>query len=105
MGKGLYAINASIVGPADHDQVMEMLRNLLIGRFHLKTHFETRQTKVYELTVAKSGLKANSHDGLFIGHTIPDLVRWLNGSSGPSAPGWRWSIAPPARAAAGTRAR
>jgi uncharacterized protein (TIGR03435 family) len=37
MGKNLWAINASIVGPSDHAQVMEMLRNLLIERFHLKT--------------------------------------------------------------------
>jgi hypothetical protein len=88
MAKNLYTINASIVGPSDHAQVMEMLRNLLIERFRLKTHFETRRTKVYELTVAKGGLKAESHDGLFIGHTIPDLVKWLNGSTGPSAPGW-----------------
>src|SRR6185437_15984151 len=46
MGKNLWAINASIVGPANHAQMMGMLRNLLVERFHLKTHFETRQTKV-----------------------------------------------------------
>jgi uncharacterized protein (TIGR03435 family) len=64
MEKNLWAIRASIVGPSDHTQVMEMLRNLLIDRFHLKTHIETRQTKVYELTVAKGGLKAGGKEGL-----------------------------------------
>src|SRR6185312_1512806 len=78
----------SIVGTSHHAQVMEMMRNLLIERFHLKTHFETRQTKVYELMVAKGGVKAGDPGGLFLGHTIPDLVKWLNGSTGPSAPGW-----------------
>jgi hypothetical protein len=88
MGKNLYAINASIAGPADHAQVMEMLRNLLMERFHLKTHFETRQTKVYELTVAKGGLKTDNRDGLLHWRTIPELVTWLNGTSGPGAVGW-----------------
>ncbi len=68
MGKNLYAINASIASPADHGQVMEMLRNLLIERFHLKTHLETRQTKVYELTVAKDGLKTEA-DGMMVART------------------------------------
>jgi len=40
MGKNLYSINASVASPADHAQLMEMLRNLLIERFHLKTHVE-----------------------------------------------------------------
>ena len=88
IGKNLYAINASIVGPADHAQVMEMLRNLLIERFHLKTHLETRQTKVYELTVAKGGLKTENRDGVLHWRTIPELVTWLNGTSGPGAVGW-----------------
>jgi len=88
MGKNLYVIKASIARPADHAQVMEMLRNLLIERFHLKTHLETRQTKVYELTVAKGGLKTENRDGVLHWRTIPELVTWLNGTSGPGAVGW-----------------
>jgi hypothetical protein len=88
MGKNLWAINASIVGPSDRVQVMEMLRNLLIERFHLKTHVETRQTKVYELTVAKGGLKTGGKEALLKWRTIPDLVTWLNGTTGPGAVGW-----------------
>src|SRR6185503_9734045 len=90
IGKNLYAINASIVGPADHAQTMEMLRNLLIERFHLKTHLETRQTKVYELAVGKDGLKTEAGSGaaLFRWRTIPDLVKSLNMGTGPGSVGW-----------------
>jgi hypothetical protein len=88
MGKNLYAIDASIAGPSDHAQVMEMLRNLLIERFHLKTHFETRKTRVCELTVAKGGLKADNRDGLLGWRSIPDLVKFLNANTGAGALGW-----------------
>ncbi|HVV45425.1 MAG TPA: TIGR03435 family protein [Bryobacteraceae bacterium] len=87
-GKDLWSINASIVGPADRMQVMEMLRNLLIDRFRLKTHPETRQTKVYELTVAKGGLRTGGTEGFLGWRTIPDLVKFLNGTTGPGAVGW-----------------
>jgi hypothetical protein len=86
-GKNLYAINASIASPADHAQVMEMLRNLLIERFHLKTHLEIRQTKVYELTVAKDGLRTEA-DGMMVAHTMPEFVKYLNGLTGPAALNW-----------------
>ncbi|HVW09652.1 MAG TPA: TIGR03435 family protein [Bryobacteraceae bacterium] len=86
MNRNLYAINASIAGPADRAQVMEMLRNLLMERFHLKTHFETRQTKVYELVLDKGGLKT-AGEGLNW-RTIPELVRFLNMGTGPGAVGW-----------------
>ena len=88
MAKNLWAIHASLVGPSDRAQVMEMLRNLLIERFHLKTHFETRQTKVYELTVAKGGVKPGGKEGLLRWRTIPELVTWLNGTTGAGAVGW-----------------
>ena len=54
----LYQISAKAEGPAS--QLMmdgPMLQALLEDRFRLKTHRETREAQVYEMTVAKSGLK------------------------------------------------
>jgi uncharacterized protein (TIGR03435 family) len=39
------------------DDLHEMFRNMLVERFNLKTHKETREGPVYDLTIAKSGLK------------------------------------------------
>lgn len=41
----------------DRERMMAMVRSLLEDRFRLKVHHETRELPVYELTVAKSGLK------------------------------------------------
>lgn len=41
----------------DHQQIALMLRSLLSERFHLKQHSETREMRVYELTVGKGGPK------------------------------------------------
>ena len=38
-------------------QVLEMLQTLLIERFAMQTHFETKQMPIYQLTVAKGGMK------------------------------------------------
>jgi uncharacterized protein (TIGR03435 family) len=53
-----YSIAAKADGPAPIE-IMEgpMLQKLLEDRFHLKTHRETREASVYDLTVAKGGLK------------------------------------------------
>lgn len=42
---------------ATRDDFRLMMRNLLVERFRLKTHDETRDFPAYELVVAKSGLK------------------------------------------------
>lgn len=39
------------------ERYMQMMQNLLIDRFHLKYHYEKRSLPVYNLLVAKSGLK------------------------------------------------
>jgi len=104
MDDDLYSITASILPPADHAQVMEMLRNLLTERFHLKVHEDTHQTKVYELVVAKGGEKlVPLPDGetprpppnpsleqvtLNAGPSMPDLVRFLNQRVGAGSLGW-----------------
>ncbi len=87
MSKNLYAINASISGPSDHAHLMETLRILLAERFHLQTHFETRQTKVYELVSDKGGVKTTT-EGLQVAHTMPELTKFLNRLIGPASLNW-----------------
>jgi uncharacterized protein (TIGR03435 family) len=48
--------NAEVV-PSREMMLGRMLQALLEDRFKLKTHLETREVPVYELTVAKGGLK------------------------------------------------
>jgi uncharacterized protein (TIGR03435 family) len=42
---------------APNADVWEMMRSLLASRFHLKYHLETRESKIYALTVASGGAK------------------------------------------------
>jgi uncharacterized protein (TIGR03435 family) len=60
----LYQINAKAADAASKDTMNgPMLRALLEERFKLKIHSETKEVPVYELTVAKSGLKLRPSDG------------------------------------------
>ena len=52
-----YDVEAHAPAGSDHQQVSLMLRSLLSERFHLKEHSETREMRVYELTVGKNGPK------------------------------------------------
>jgi bla regulator protein BlaR1 len=54
-----YQINAKAEGEQTltPDQARLMLQTLLADRFQLRLHHETRNLPVYELTIAKSGLK------------------------------------------------
>jgi hypothetical protein len=57
-----YQINAKTEGEATPtpDQVRLMLQTLLADRFQLRLHHETRNLPVYELTIAKSGVKVTT---------------------------------------------
>jgi uncharacterized protein (TIGR03435 family) len=63
-----------IEAKADHtyglDDLHEMLRNLLVDRFNLRLHKETREGPVYALMVDKSGVKMKP-DGTGQGLKIP----------------------------------
>jgi uncharacterized protein (TIGR03435 family) len=64
------------------EQMRLMMQSMLAERFHLTYHFETRQLPLYQLEVAKGGLKCPADPDA--PQAIPDLSR----------PRFRWSAAP-----------
>jgi len=52
-----FELAAKAAGPAEPDELCRMLQTLLAERFQLAIHRETRETPVYAMSVAKSGLK------------------------------------------------
>jgi uncharacterized protein (TIGR03435 family) len=56
------AIPAGLSAQAREDRVRSMVRTLLADRFKLAIHVETKTMPVYELTVAKGGLKLEKSD-------------------------------------------
>jgi uncharacterized protein (TIGR03435 family) len=55
--KAEFNINAKVPPEATADQVKMMLRTLLAERFKLAFHYEKKETQVYNLVIAKGGLK------------------------------------------------
>jgi len=71
------------LGRDDHDEQMRlMVQSMLVERFHLTYHFETRTLPVYLLEIAKGGLKCPRDT------TSPPAI------ADPSRPRFRWSAAP-----------
>jgi uncharacterized protein (TIGR03435 family) len=52
-----YDIEAKAAPNATRQQMVPMLRSLLVDRFKLQYHFEKRETKVFRLTSARPGTK------------------------------------------------
>lgn len=52
-----YDINARTTDAATREQMGPMLRKLVADRFNLKVHRETREMRVYDLAVAKTGAR------------------------------------------------
>ncbi len=52
-----YDIEAVAPAPADEEQCRRMVQSLLADRFKMKTHRESRKSRVYLLTIAKNGPK------------------------------------------------
>lgn len=86
-----YDIEAKAEGNPSFQERLKMLRPLLADRFQLKFHHETRQMRIYSLTVAKGGPKLRSAAargyirvgrGLLEGKgvTMPTLADLLGGS-------------------------
>lgn len=85
LGGVLVDIQATMPAGAARKQVPELMRSLLIQRFGLRTHVETRTVDGYELVVGKDGIRmkeveaANDLDKVF----PPDpSVRTLSDSEG-----------------------
>src|SRR5262249_34470005 len=57
LDKNEYDVIARMPEGAGRDQIPLMVRSLLFSRFRLKEHTETRQMRVYELTVDQGGPK------------------------------------------------
>jgi bla regulator protein blaR1 len=66
------------------DDLHEMFKNMLADRFNLKTHKEIKEGPVYELTVAKSGLKMRP-DGVGQDVKIP-ILPGAKGFTGTNVP-------------------
>ena len=69
MGRQAYSVAAKpaagfpVLPPGQNrEQVRLMMRAMLADRFHLRLHTETRQEPVYELEVAKGGIKIQEVD-------------------------------------------
>ncbi|MBZ5575050.1 MAG: TIGR03435 family protein [Acidobacteriia bacterium] len=57
IGSESYDIAAKAAGPAEEQELRVMLQALLADRFHLTFHRQTKDTRVYVLSVAKGGPK------------------------------------------------
>jgi uncharacterized protein (TIGR03435 family) len=55
MGPNLYQIDATMPAGTTRAQFQLMMKNLLVERFHLEVHRETRNFPGYELVVARDG--------------------------------------------------
>ena len=57
MGPNLYQIDAAIPAGTTKEQFQQMMRNLLVERFHLAVHRETHTFPGYDLVIARGGPK------------------------------------------------
>jgi uncharacterized protein (TIGR03435 family) len=80
-----YDISAQISPGATEERLQAMVQNLLIERFNLKVHRESRNQSEYELVVAPGGLKMKESDGA---NPIPraslGASRWMSLAGGMS---------------------
>jgi len=57
-----YDIDAKTGSPATEEQLKQMMQTLMVERFQLRFHRETRDTAIYALVVAKGGHKLHRSD-------------------------------------------
>lgn len=101
MESDCYSIDATTGTAIPKAQMTAMLRDMLMKRFQLKYHYETRDLSVFALVVDKKGSKLaplgqSEYDSQFfhssgdritrsIGSSIQDLVHYLNSRTGVAA--------------------
>jgi uncharacterized protein (TIGR03435 family) len=69
-----YDIVATTSGPVSKADMRAMLRNLLIERFHLAAHWETKEMAIYHLEVSPRGPRMEATDHGFAGANSPMQV-------------------------------
>ncbi|HUB78062.1 MAG TPA: TIGR03435 family protein [Bryobacteraceae bacterium] len=57
MNSELWDVDAKAERPSSLDQLHEMYQNMLVDRFQLKFHMDTREERAYVMTVDKGGTK------------------------------------------------
>jgi uncharacterized protein (TIGR03435 family) len=62
-GSERFNVTAKVPAGATKEQFLLMLQNLLVDRFQLKLHHETKELPIYELVVGKGGPKFKEHEG------------------------------------------
>ncbi len=63
MGTDLFTVNAKLPPGTSKEQLRFMWQNLLVERFHLKTHLIQKDFPVYQLSVAKGGPRFREEPG------------------------------------------
>jgi uncharacterized protein (TIGR03435 family) len=85
MEEALFDIRAKLPEGASRSQVPAMMQKLLADRFHLALHRETKELPVYDLMVAKGGIKTHPPDAKDAPKQMPDGT--YNVTGGVSGPG------------------
>jgi len=80
---GRWDVQAKLPEGASREQVPEMVRAMLVDRFKLKAHTETKEQNGYALVVAKDGPKIQpSEGGGFVGESPANALSTQFGSAG-----------------------
>ncbi len=93
MREGRFTVSARIPEGTSKVQFREMLRNLVVDRFQLKYHFQSKEIEAYDLVVAKGGVKMKESSG------TPDADEKLGRVGGPKADPEGFPILPAGRVA------
>jgi uncharacterized protein (TIGR03435 family) len=92
-GTDYFAINASAGGEATQAEIGAMLKTLLAERFALRTHTDTRQASVYNLTLARS----DGRLGPDLKPTPPDCLEQIDARKKAAAAGTATPLSNPIR--------
>ena len=77
-----YDIEGTAGGPVSVDQCRLMVQSLFADRFKLKTHLESRESRVYLLTIAKNGPKVRQGGGVKLNGSVQMIAgkpQWPDG--------------------------
>src|SRR5262249_48215058 len=84
-----FDIDAKTARPGSDDQTLLMLQRLLAERFQLKFHWESKESTVYFLTVARGGLKMAPGDCSPKRADLPNECGAIRGDGSAKVLDWR----------------